>query len=123
MLRAQRKSQLQSRQHRPLILGVEAETTRVHRFPRMKRIVLEVFRRNAIEEVSETGHDFGRHELGLVVVGDVVTAEVDAELHAVPPDGLGEIVYKLPLSYVPALREGKVIGIQAVRRSISRQVQ
>src|ERR1700722_2843870 len=123
MLPTQGKSDLEPRQHRPLVLAINGETARIHGSRGMERIVLYIHRRIAVEEILQPRLHQGSYVLGLVVVGDIVTPEVGAELQAVPSDSLGKIVHELVLRYVPALREGEVVGIQGVRGSLTHDVQ
>ena len=80
MLAAQSQCQLKPWVNRPPILGIDTETASIHRCRLMKRIILLVYGGAAVEEIHQTWHDFGRHELGCIIVGNVVAPEVCSKL-------------------------------------------
>src|SRR5579863_3765633 len=107
----QSKCQLESGLHRPLLLRIDAQTTRVHRCSGMQGVVLRVDGGASGEEITHASINERSRQLRCVVVGNIVAPKVDSHLQVVSSKSLGKIIHQLPLGYIAARRESIVQGI------------
>ena len=107
VLRTQRQGQLQALVDAPLILRIQAQTPQGHRLGGTRGIAFTDLvarsRRRSQPGVDDRYIGVVQHAEG--VVGDVVAAEVHAELQVVHALRPGEVIHKLILGDVAALRE------------------